>query len=122
MPKPRDLEAELELLRKKAENKRCPACSAEERLGFRNICVKFDCFVCSDCKAAHQAYSHRIKSINMSTFTVEEVDRLQATSNDQLASEWLGRLSREEICGQSPSKSDKCAACTQKLLCLTGRC
>ena len=112
MPRARDLEAELEVLRKKPENKRCPACSKEERLGFRNICVKFDCFVCSDCKAAHQAFSHRIKGINMSTFTEEEVDRLHATSNDQLAAEWLGRLTRDEICRQCPTKSDKCARVT----------
>ena len=107
MPKARDLEAELETLRKNSGNKQCASCAAEERVGFRNICVKFDVFVCGDCKAAHQAFSHRIKGINMSTFTEEELDRLHATSNAQVAATWLGNLSREDICRMCPKKTDK---------------
>ena len=98
---------ELEIIRKKPENKRCASCAAQERVGFRTIIVKFDLFVCSDCNAAHQAFSHRAKSINMSTFTDEEVDRLKATSNDAKAAEWLGTLTREEVCAQAPTKADK---------------
>ena len=63
----RDLEKELNALRKRAENKQCPNCAAEERYGFKSACVKFDTFVCGDCKAGHQAISHRIKGVSMST-------------------------------------------------------
>lgn len=30
-------------------------------------------FVCHDCKSAHQSFSHRCKSVQMSTWTMEEV-------------------------------------------------
>ena len=54
MPPARDLEKELEKLRRVESNKQCPNCWAEEKLGFRNCCVKFSSFVCGNCKAAHQ--------------------------------------------------------------------
>ena len=52
---PRDLDKELEALRRLPGNKSCPSCSASVQFGFRDVCVKFAILVCSDCKAAHQA-------------------------------------------------------------------
>jgi hypothetical protein len=54
-------EAELNKLRRLAENRRCGTCCHEDRLGFNAVCVKFQIFVCGDCKSAHQAFSHRCK-------------------------------------------------------------
>lgn len=51
----RDLDKELEALRRLPSNKECPSCSATAQFGFRDVCTKFAAFVCSDCKAAHQA-------------------------------------------------------------------
>ena len=51
----RDLDKELEALRRLPGNKSCPSCSAAAQFGFRDVCVKFAILVCSDCKAAHQA-------------------------------------------------------------------
>ena len=39
---PRDLEKELNALRKQRENKQCPNCAAEDRYGFKSACVKFE--------------------------------------------------------------------------------
>ena len=64
--------------------------------------------LCSDCKAAHQAFSHRIKGINMSTFTDEEVDRLHARTSADIAAEWLGKLDRDDVKRMAPKKTDKC--------------
>lgn len=54
-------EAELNKLRRLADNRRCGTCRHEDRLGFNAVCVKFQIFVCGDCKSAHQAFSHRCK-------------------------------------------------------------
>ena len=47
-------------------------------MGFKNVCMKFKIFVCDDCKSAHQAFSHRCKSVTMSHWTKEEVNSLTA--------------------------------------------
>ena len=54
----RDLDKELEALRRLPGNRSCPSCSATAQFGFRDVCVKFATLVCSDCKAAHQARRH----------------------------------------------------------------
>eukprot|EP00966_Prymnesium_polylepis_P307726 7111172-Prymnesium_polylepis.1 len=51
----------LNKLRRLPENKKCGSCNYEDRMGFKNVCMKFKIFICDDCKSAHQAYSHRCK-------------------------------------------------------------
>ncbi len=51
----------LNNLKKLPENRRCANCNGESQFGHGNVVVKFKSFVCSDCKSAHQAYSHRVK-------------------------------------------------------------
>ena len=51
----------LNKLRRLPENKKCATCNYEDRMGFKNVCMKFKIFICDDCKSAHQAYSHRCK-------------------------------------------------------------
>jgi Putative GTPase activating protein for Arf len=103
----RDLDKELESLRRLPANKTCPNCPATAPLGFRDVCVKFPSFVCSDCKAAHQAFSHRIKSLGMSTFDVAEVDALASGGNAAIAATWLGKLDRDAIAAAAPRKDAK---------------
>lgn len=55
-------EDHLRKLAKLPQNAVCLNCGAEDKVfGFKNIVVKFRTFVCGHCKAAHQAYSHRVK-------------------------------------------------------------
>lgn len=52
----------LRKLAKLPENQVCLNCGTEDKIfGFKNIVVKFRTFVCGHCKAAHQAFSHRVK-------------------------------------------------------------
>ena len=66
----------LNKLRRLPENKRCVSCNevCSNPMGYTNICVKFNIFVCSICKSAHQSFSHRVKHSSMSTFSLREVD------------------------------------------------
>lgn len=70
-------EKALTKLRRLPENCTCPNCLTEEPLGFTAVCVPFKTFVCSDCKSAHQSFSHRIKSTQMSFWTADEVKELE---------------------------------------------
>lgn len=72
------IERELNALRRLPENRICGTCRVEDRFGHKAVCMKFRIFVCSECKSAHQAFSHKCKSVTMSNWTQEEVDELKA--------------------------------------------
>lgn len=42
--------------------------------------MKYKTFVCDLCKTSHQAISHRVKSLTMSTWTLDEVKELEDQS------------------------------------------
>ena len=108
MARTRDLDKELEALRRLPANRQCPSCPATSPVGFRDVCVKFGgAFVCAECKSAHQAFSHRVKSLGQSTFEAAEVDSLARGGNALVAATWLGRLSREQIAGMAPKPGAK---------------
>ena len=89
-----DPEILLKKIRKIDSNRKCPNCGAESVLGFQNVCVKFKTFVCDQCKSSHQAISHRVKSITMSSWTMDEVQELSAKrsgGNDAATSLWLAK-------------------------------
>jgi len=58
-------EAQLNVLRKLETNKACANCDSYSKFGHQNVCEKFKTFVCSNCKSAHQSFSHRVKVINI---------------------------------------------------------
>jgi hypothetical protein len=58
---PQDHMAYLNKLRRLPDNKVCATCPHEDRMGFKDVCMKFKIFLCSDCKSAHQSFSHRCK-------------------------------------------------------------
>ena len=56
------------------------------------VCVKYKTFVCDLCKTSHQAISHRVKSLTMSAWTMEEVNELSDENgggNDAARHIWL---------------------------------
>lgn len=86
---------ELQRLRKLPENRVCPNCLKEDRIGFKSICVTFQTFVCNECKSAHQSFSHRVKSVDMSVWKLEEVqalDRQNGGGNRMAQKRWLATL------------------------------
>jgi len=89
-----DPEVLLKKLRRLESNSICPNCGthAPQGIGFGSICVKFKTFVCDLCKTSHQAISHRVKSVSMSTWTYDEVNELTAANNggnDACRHNWL---------------------------------
>lgn len=67
----------LQRLRTLPENRICPNCGKKDTtFGFQAVCMAFKTFICSDCKSAHQAFSHRCKSISMSNWNMSEVQSL----------------------------------------------
>mmetsp|Transcript_32956 Transcript_32956/g.98112 ORF Transcript_32956/g.98112 Transcript_32956/m.98112 type:complete len:551 (-) Transcript_32956:49-1701(-) len=73
-------EQELTRLRKLPENKQCANCQAPGMPLLTAVVMPFKIFVCSSCKSAHQSFSHRCKSAQMSFWTLEEVRSLEERS------------------------------------------
>jgi len=95
-------ETRLKKLRRLESNLTCPNCgtAAPQGLGFGNVCVKFNTFICDLCKTSHQAISHRVKSITMSNWTHDEVNALTGEyggGNEAALHIWLGNA---PPCGQ----------------------
>lgn len=91
---PKTAESILKALRKLDANKSCPNCGHFNDFGYGNVCVKFKTFVCDLCKTSHQAVSHRVKSLTMSTWTLDEVNELadeNGGGNDAARHIWLQR-------------------------------
>jgi len=64
-------------LRKLPDNKRCANCLEPGHPLLTAVVMPFKIFVCSTCKSAHQSFSHRSKSTQMSVWTMEEVASLE---------------------------------------------
>ncbi|CAE8677924.1 unnamed protein product, partial [Polarella glacialis] len=71
---------ELQRLRRLPENRVCPNCLKEDRVGFGAVCMAFKTFICDVCKSSHQSFSHRTKSVQMSVWTMEEVKSLDESN------------------------------------------
>mmetsp|Transcript_67384 Transcript_67384/g.156432 ORF Transcript_67384/g.156432 Transcript_67384/m.156432 type:complete len:343 (+) Transcript_67384:80-1108(+) len=92
-------EKELNRLRRLPENRVCPNCLKEERLGFTDVCMPFRTFVCSDCKSAHQSFSHRVKCTAQSAWQMEEVrelDEKRGGGNSAACKRWLANVPESE--------------------------
>ncbi|CAL4930753.1 unnamed protein product [Urochloa decumbens] len=61
-------------------NRRCVNCNG---LGPQYVCTSFWTFVCVSCSGIHREFTHRVKSISMSTFSTQEVEALQKGGNQR---------------------------------------
>jgi hypothetical protein len=97
MSTPPAVEKELQRLRHLPENRICPNCRKKDTsFGFQAVCMAYKTFVCGDCKSAHQAFSHRCKSVGMSIWTAQEVASLVEANgggNIVAAKQWLASVS-----------------------------
>ena len=84
--------------------------------------MKFKTFVCDLCKTSHQAISHRVKSISMSTWTIEEVKELSGEmkgGNDAARHNWLQNapaIGERYSGGMRPKQGDKVEVYKQFIL------
>mmetsp|Transcript_39189 Transcript_39189/g.71346 ORF Transcript_39189/g.71346 Transcript_39189/m.71346 type:complete len:644 (+) Transcript_39189:54-1985(+) len=91
-----DAEKELQKLRKLDSNKKCPNCGKDGGLAGHNaVCVPYKTFICTDCKSAHQSFSHRCKSCTESFWTKEDVKALKEKyggGNAAALRTWLAKV------------------------------
>ncbi|KAF0719910.1 Aste57867_707 [Aphanomyces stellatus] len=71
-------------------NRRCFDCN---EMGPQYICLDFNTFICTACSGIHREFSHRIKSISMSTFADTEVKNIIKVGGNEAAQKfWLARF------------------------------
>jgi len=66
-------EQAIKALARQTQNLTCPNCGTYSKYGFSTVCIKYNTFICNACKSAHQAISHRCKSLTMSTWSTSEI-------------------------------------------------
>ncbi|PAN49897.1 hypothetical protein PAHAL_9G483100 [Panicum hallii] len=67
-------------------NRRCVNCNG---LGPQYVCTSFWTFVCVSCSGIHREFTHRVKSVSMSTFSTPEVEALQKGGNQRARESFL---------------------------------
>uniref|UniRef100_A0A0A9DB93 Arf-GAP domain-containing protein n=1 Tax=Arundo donax TaxID=35708 RepID=A0A0A9DB93_ARUDO len=67
-------------------NRRCVNCNG---LGPQYVCTSFWTFVCISCSGIHREFTHRVKSVSMSTFSTQEVEALQKGGNQRARESFL---------------------------------
>ncbi|GFH58993.1 hypothetical protein CTEN210_15469 [Chaetoceros tenuissimus] len=82
-------EVAVKKLARAEENLFCPNCGSYSKFGFSTVCIKYYTFVCNSCKTAHQAVSHRCKSLTMSSWDQGEVLKLKRHGNEVARNTWL---------------------------------
>ncbi|CAN1765248.1 Probable ADP-ribosylation factor GTPase-activating protein AGD14 [Linum perenne] len=73
-------------------NRRCINCNS---LGPQYVCTNFWTFVCMTCSGIHREFTHRVKSVSMSKFTVQEVEALQNGGNQRARETYLKEWDQE---------------------------
>ncbi|TVU47243.1 hypothetical protein EJB05_06836 [Eragrostis curvula] len=67
-------------------NRKCVNCNG---LGPQYVCTSFWTFVCISCSGIHREFTHRVKSVSMSTFSTQEVEALQKGGNQRARETFL---------------------------------
>ncbi len=98
-------EAAVKKLARLPSNCVCANCGTTSKFGFSTVCIKYYTFVCNSCKSAHQAISHRCKSLTMSSWDQGEVLKLKTHGNDYARKVWLGKAPPAGVGGR-PKQGD----------------
>uniref|UniRef100_A0A0D9VTH3 Arf-GAP domain-containing protein n=1 Tax=Leersia perrieri TaxID=77586 RepID=A0A0D9VTH3_9ORYZ len=75
-------------------NRRCINCNG---LGPQYVCTNFWTFVCISCSGIHREFTHRVKSVSMSTFTTQEVEALQNGGNQRAKESFLKEFDAQNL-------------------------
>ena len=86
---------------KKPENRHCFDCSGR---GNQYVVLEFNTFVCTTCSGVHRELQHKIKSVGMSTFSVEEIKKVDAGGNKRGQAVWMARYNPSD--GPIPTEGD----------------
>ncbi|OII76680.1 hypothetical protein cand_028010 [Cryptosporidium andersoni] len=69
----------LRLLQKKCpENRKCANCN---EMGPNYICMDFGTFICTICSGIHREFTHKVKGISVSKWSIEEIEFIENHGN-----------------------------------------
>ncbi|KAJ0078469.1 hypothetical protein Patl1_23573 [Pistacia atlantica] len=91
-------------LMKLPPNRRCINCNS---LGPQYVCTNFWTFVCMTCSGIHREFTHRVKSVSMSKFSLQEVEALQNGGNQRAREIYLKNWDPQRQRLPDSSKVDK---------------
>ena len=98
-----------DLVRKIAkQNKKCADCGAKLP---QCVVISLGIFVCLPCAGIHRELNHRVKGMGHSSFTMEEIQQLQQTSNDHVNSIYLQRYNPHAERMKPPNGNANLNAC-----------
>lgn len=76
-------------VKKRPHNRTCFDCNAR---GTNYANLNVNTFVCTTCSGIHREMQHKVKSIGMSTFTIDEIKALDAGGNARAHAVWLANM------------------------------
>ncbi|XP_020108923.1 probable ADP-ribosylation factor GTPase-activating protein AGD14 isoform X3 [Ananas comosus] len=85
-------------------NRKCINCNSS---GPQYVCTSFWTFICLTCSGVHREFSHRVKSVSLSTFTNQEVEALQRGGNQRAREIFLKDWDSQQMRLPDSSKIDK---------------
>ena len=91
----------LKECQKRPENRSCFDCTGR---GNQYIVLDFNTFVCTTCSGIHREMQHKIKSVGMSTFSIDEIKAVDAGGNKAAQAVWMAKWSASD--GSIPNEGD----------------
>ena len=89
---------------KKPENKGCFDCVSR---GNQYVVLNFNTFVCTTCSGIHREMQHKIKSVGMSTFSIDEIKAVAAGGNAVAKASWMAKHGPNDPQMPSEGETDK---------------
>ena len=104
MKKAVDITKEINEIRKVPANKKCFECG---EIGTTYIVPDFGVFVCSICAGIHREFSHRVKGLSMSNFSLQELEVLKRQGNEVCQRTWMARYNARDFPQPSPKETQR---------------
>lgn len=102
--KPSSPDDQIRELRNKKSNRYCFDCNT---IGLQpSVNLTIGTFVCTKCSGLLRKLNHKIRTINMSTFTQDEVNTLVSMGNKKARSIFFGRWNKVSMVSYSSNISD----------------
>ena len=83
--------------------------AASTALSARNqyVVLNFNTFVCTTCSGIHREMQHKIKSVGMSTFSIDEIKAVAAGGNAVAKASWMAKHGPNDPQMQQEGETDK---------------
>ncbi|CAJ1448628.1 unnamed protein product [Effrenium voratum] len=75
------------------------------QVGPTYVCLSFGTFVCTTCGGLHREFSHKVKGISVSKWTLEEVEDIERGGNAKAAEKFLARWDHRDF--PEPDSADQ---------------